>query len=135
MQFWVFLQAVVVPRCTSANSKPPGRNCPKRLEDTKITLTSPFSERVKGAAREREAGAAGKSTVSWGLAGLLPLLVANNATAETEVPVVLFGLSPIETVLLFAPVTLYGVFWVYRSAINPQAKVNTVIHLFIQVRF
>lgn len=79
----------------------------------------------------QELGAQGsvKSTVSFGLGGSLPLFIASDAFADTEVPTVLFGLSPIETVLLFAPVTLYGIFWVYRSAINPQAKVQAVFIL------
>jgi hypothetical protein len=66
-----------------------------------------------------------KSSVLMGFGSTVPLLVADTASAETEVPTVLFGLSPIETLLLFAPVTLYGIFWLYRSTLNPQAKVRT----------
>jgi hypothetical protein len=57
------------------------------------------------------------------LAALGPLGIAQDAAAENFQPGI-FGLSPIESLLLFAPVILYGIFSFYRSAINPQAKVG-----------
>ena len=36
------------------------------------------------------------------------------------------GLTPFEGLLIFAPVILYGLFSVYRSQVNPRAKVNTL---------
>jgi hypothetical protein len=57
------------------------------------------------------------------LAALGPLGIAQDAAAENGQPGI-FGLSPIESLLLFAPVILYGIFSFYRSAINPQAKVG-----------